>query len=156
MIKYSHRLPFNIEIVTDTIVRKHARSADPFALEGMRRFIVALMHNPHPMIVPVYDFTIGNRVGGWIEYSYDMQRLGVLNSTEKNMIEDAGYNRRITAIDLKTRQRYPELTDFLNQILVEDSYWDLHDGNIMKNEQEEYKLIDLEGFNLEYRAAYGT
>jgi hypothetical protein len=45
-----------------------------------------------------------------------------------------------------TLSAYPTLTAFLTKIIEQGKYWDIHAGNVLKDEDDNYRLIDLEGF----------
>jgi hypothetical protein len=149
MIKYNHNLDFRIKLVNDTVVRKTAkihREAFKVTQAVCNHFI----RNPDPMVVPVYAFETleePKTVIGTYTYSYDMMRLGMLNSEEKIIIGQlvSEYHNRDRSYP-DERENYPRLVTFMNKVIKQGRFGDLHSGNIMKDLDEEYRLIDLESF----------
>jgi hypothetical protein len=83
-----------------------------------------------------------------------MKRLGLLNDYEKEIIMHAK-EEEIEGIYpmsssnphiLAGLDRYPDLVEFLDCLFRENKYRDIHSGNIMKDEDNSYRLVDLEGF----------
>jgi hypothetical protein len=169
-MNYHKKLPSGIELISDTVVRKHATFPKDRveAIEFMQAITLHLIVNPDPMIVPVYRFeyeglTIHDNYGyayGTHSYSYDMKRLGLLSSHEEELIDlvednhSAGFEEPTKIHDKPARQKlllhgwdkHKKLMEFLQTIINQDRYFDLHGGNIMKDEHDDFKLIDLEGF----------
>jgi hypothetical protein len=44
-------------------------------------------------------------------------------------------------------KEYPKLMNFINTVFSQKRYTDIHSGNFMKDEDGEYRIIDLEGFS---------
>jgi hypothetical protein len=40
----------------------------------------------------------------------------------------------------------PKLVEFMNKVLADGYYTDLHNQNFLKDEEGNYRIIDLEGF----------
>jgi len=153
MIKYGH-LPeqFGLTLISDMVVRKEALlNNDCFdCLEGI---INHYMRHPDPTVVPIYNFEILHRVPGPYQitkYRYDMKRLGMLTDGERSTIATATrqYYMPSNSIEFPKHQRdaYPELIEFIREVCRLGRYRDFHYGNVMKDDDESYKLIDLEGF----------
>jgi hypothetical protein len=86
-----------------------------------------------------------------------MRRLGILNNHERHIVDMAGschYKYGADAYQVwcdtvtydSYAHEYPELFSFLKKILKIDRYFDLHSGNVMIDEEENYRLVDIEGF----------
>jgi hypothetical protein len=150
MIKYNHNLDYRIKLVNDTTVRKTAKAyGEWYALT--KAVVNHFIHNPDPMVVPVYSFEVisaPTTLLGSYEYSYDMMRLGMLDATEKAIIGHLASERYTKEINPFNdgREGYPLLVTFMNAVIEQNKYHDIHCGNIMKDLDEEYRLIDLESF----------
>jgi hypothetical protein len=46
----------------------------------------------------------------------------------------------------RLRKEYPDLAAFMDEVLRQGRYRDVHSGNFLKDEDGSYKIIDLEGF----------
>lgn len=163
-MKYADDIPAGIELVSDTVVRKHARFSnyEVDRLVIMQDLILHLMNQHEPMIVPVYRFEYEGNKNSWHSYSYDMKRLGILSKFEKSLVDLVGdansfgnptpyefnVELRPDQADLMVKgwEKKPKLMMFLRDIILQDRYHDLHSGNIMMDENDDYKIIDLEGF----------
>lgn len=110
-----------------------------------------------PMIVPIYDFVnLGyDSQSGIFRYQYDMKALLCLKAEEKRLINLVAdrfdkceeYPSHSTDDKIKIGwSTYPELMRFLDKVLAHGRYLDLHDGNIMIDEEDNYQIIDVEGF----------
>jgi hypothetical protein len=162
MIRYNDNFSelYGITLVSDRIVRKTCVAST----EDYYLFIKALcrhfMLRPDPMVVPIYDFqTIsiealpGHRYGTY-KYSYDMKRLGLLDKDERALInqvahENSYYGRPATCDNPRLapyHKTHPRLLGFMEQVCQMKRYHDIHCGNFMKDEQEEIRIIDIEGF----------
>ena len=161
MIRYAKELREEITLVSQTRVRKETGTSQVDVLEFMQRLVMHFISNPDPTVVPVYSFEyLDKSYYGVHQYAYEMERLGELTRTEQKIIDLVGdqvsagksypleKSKNIKDADLLLRgwDKYPELMIFLKRILEQDRYHDLHGGNIMKNVNDEYRLIDLEGF----------
>lgn len=142
-----------IELIKNDIVRKTVRFSSFYDFTKIKRICSFLTEYPSDMIVPIYSFTaLKNNSYG---YSYDMKRLFKLSDDESIIIEDVSniwfdlgrcpikisdyYNKKIINDNQK-------LINFLQNIVNHSKYRDLHSGNIMKDENSNFKLIDIEGF----------
>jgi hypothetical protein len=147
-----------LRLVNDHVVRKTVHLTTREAFLFMQAVLKHFITYPDPMVVPVHRYdviqaTLDN-VYGTFSYSYDMQRLGMLSENEKEIIESAYYLRHgLTPYALdheKTiqmgRKHYPNLVKFITRVLDEDRYRDTHCGNFLKDENQDYRIIDLEGY----------
>lgn len=169
MITYSnYKLPHGLEYVGDGFtIRKTVLCSDKDSLHFMQALCQHLIAHPDPMIVPVYAFQyLGEKAGHCYSYSYDMMRLGNLTDEEKKIIWEvtrakgswpgAGdgppksdpihqfqSNPKITPE--QAWQDYPKLMTYLGEVIKQNRYYDMHDENILMDEEANYRLIDLEG-----------
>lgn len=143
-------LPFNgpLKIVNYMTIRKTVRTKDKDIVIFMEALIHHFMDHPDPMVVPVYNFKVICKPYDYL-YSYDMKQLQCLTNKEKKLIdtigdlyEEYGYEACDQYKDLEN----PKLMNFLHTLIKSGKYWDIHSGNILKDEYGNYKLIDLEGF----------
>lgn len=136
-------------------VRKTARSSMKSNFQFMKALCNHLINNPDQMIVPVYSFEVledDNR--NQFRYSYDMMAMGMLSREDKDIVNLIScrvdhYGQTPDDPDPNIRScwdRRPELMCFLDKLVRMNRYFDLHDGNIMIDHEENYKVIDLEGF----------
>jgi hypothetical protein len=122
-----------------------------------KKLVNHLIENPDPTIVPILRL---EDLGFDLEreayrYTYDMVRLQELSSLEKRLI---GYvvegwaESRDLPSDSKSEaivngwKQFPKLLSFLELIITEKRYGDLHEGNVMLDKNYNYALIDIEGF----------
>lgn len=112
---------------------------------------------PDPLVVPVYSFeeieaTTDNQYGTY-RYAYVMKRLGMLDNDERRIIDEFHYWDSEVSVDhhnewFRTGWReYPSLMNFMNIVHRQKRYRDTHGGNFLKDENGDYKIIDLEGFS---------
>lgn len=157
MIRYSSNLPPGLAFTGKERIRKTAHCSSKGHVVFMEKLCQHFINNPDPLVVPVYRFDNHNfkRSGSNYSYSYDMMALGMLSKHEKDLINDISERwDRFSELpseskDEDTIQRYkvyPELISFMDKVLSQRRYYDLHDGNIMIDLEENYRLIDLEGF----------
>lgn len=147
-----------IEIDNNKIL-KHGRCSTKLTYEFMRDFCTLLIGKNTKSIVPVYDFQSISE--GWYDYrySYVMEKLNKLSAIEKMFIYvysemdefDSFENRKYSEEESKAifsygERKLPELHNFLKT--VAPFYFDIHPGNIMKDNLGDYRLIDLEGFRV--------
>ena len=150
---------YGIKLVSDRVVRKEAQFSTRESFEWIRNLVLHLLVNPNPMVVPVYRFEVIEEVAskhnsnwGIYRYAYEMMRLPMLSSEEKLLITRLIHNRRPVERDdpqpfvREGWKEYPSLVEFMNRVLAEGSYTDLHDQNFLKDEEGNYRIIDLEGF----------
>lgn len=145
-----------ITLDSDTVARKTwTVSSKEFALE-VGEVVNYFIRNPDPLVVPVYDWEyFGYRDFGY-QYSYSMMRMGVLTTEEKQIINAAGdhpHDFLKDPNDVCTKDlceglasEYPVLVGYLHSVISQGRYHDLHCGNVMLDLDENYRLIDLEGF----------
>jgi hypothetical protein len=146
MIRYSHSLPTGLEIISDSVVRKTPRASCYETVFFMKTLCEHLINHPDPLVVPIYNFSSSSKrnVDGTFEYSYDMMRLGMLSKEDKNFIRSRD---KLTGgnVDVPVKPNN-KLKRFIDIVSDKDDYWDLHCENVLIDLEEEYKLIDIEGF----------
>lgn len=160
MIKFSKNLPkgAGLDLVNDFTVRKVSMTSFASSFLFLEVLISKLEKENHPMIVSAKNFQNRGYIGGRYEYSYDMKRLGLISKDEKELISAVTnyywyHHRSLQNIEEdkfihKLMKQYPNLASFMIALYDWGKYDDIHDENIMMDEDESYKLIDLEGFNL--------
>lgn len=164
MIRYDENLSerYGIKLLDHKTVLKEARLGTKESWECMQAIARHFMLKPDPMVVPIYSFELiegpkdpNNSFGVNYTYQYTMKRLGMLNDGEKELIMDmkevsiygaASYGKKSSERLVKTKDEYPELFSFMEVVLSQKRYWDIHSGNFLRDEDESYKIIDLEGF----------
>lgn len=166
MIHYNnYKLPDGLEYVGDGwTVRKTATCKGNETFEFIKTLCQRLIVHPDPMIVPVYSFKyLGACADFSHKYQYDMRRLGDLSKEETETIWQVGDAWRAGSSDPtrifvpkpvfegyipadKAWEKYPKLMHFLQEVIKLDRYHDLHGENVMMDEDENYRLIDVEGF----------
>lgn len=161
MFKYDENVEqrYGIKLLSDQVVRKEASFSQRNSLDWIMRLCNHLIANPDPMVVPIYRFEVleekpdnGSNWGVY-RYAYEMMRLPMLDKEEKELITRAIGHYRPTTRDVPdaTLQRgwreLPKLMEFMNKVLADGHYTDLHNGNFLKDQDGEYRIIDLEGFH---------
>lgn len=160
MFKYDENVEarYGIKLVNDRRVRKEAAFSRRTSLEWIRKLTNHLIANPDPMVVPVYSFEVLEELeesrGNWgtYRYAYEMMRLPMLSNDEKNVINHViRFYRPVTRDEnhpdiQRAWREFPKLVEFLNRVVADDYYTDRHDNNFLKDEEGNYRIIDLEGF----------
>jgi hypothetical protein len=155
MRTYPSHLPYGLEYVDRHTIRKTATLS---RLENVKFLEILCNHlilHPDPEIVPVFDFKyIGPKYGSY-EYSYDMRALMTLSPSEKRLVNraDSQYDRygilpsqSDDEVIVKGWSEWLPLMQFIEKWMVLKRHRDIHDGNIMIDEEDNYLLVDLEGF----------
>jgi hypothetical protein len=166
MIKYATRLPPGkpVQLMSDGVIRKIERCSMEKTFEFMSSLIKHFIAYPDSTVVPVYAFQVVEARRDNYTYSYDMMRLGILTSEERVLIDLVGdmtdkygsaafdhepndylqghYNYTLE----QGKKDFPKLYDFLHLVVLQSRYHDIHSGNILMDLEEDYRLIDLEGF----------
>lgn len=150
---------YGIKLVSDRVVRKEAQFSTRESFEWIRNLVLHMLANPNPMVVPVYRFEVmeetneeENSRWGVYRYAYEMMRLPMLTKEEKRLITILiGGRRPVNRDDPRPDiqdgwKEYPTLVEFMNRVLADGYYTDLHDNNFLKDEEGNYRIIDLEGF----------
>lgn len=167
MISYAKTLPkaHKISLINNWTVRKIETFSEPKRFEFLLSFLEQNQKAPDPLIVQIYDFGF-NCKNNYFQLHYDMMRCGVLYKDEKSLIDyygllfdsDANFNsnEEIKSIIesafgspsrfFELQVKFPELNSFLRKVVDKNYYFDLHSGNVMRDENANYVLIDLEGF----------
>lgn len=158
-MRYDNNLPahFGLTLVSDSRVRKEASFTTREAYLHTKAVINHFIRYPDPMVVEVYSFeeieaTLDNKYGTYV-YAYEMKRLAMLDYEEKRIINefhdwDSEVQRdHHNEWFRKGWREYPNLMNFMNTVYRQKRYRDLHGGNFLKDENGEYKIIDLEGFS---------
>jgi hypothetical protein len=145
-----------ISLDSDSVVRKTWISSSKEYAKEVGQVVNYFIRNPDPLVVPVYDWQYFGRSDYGYKYSYSMMRMGALTREEKQIINAAGDHKKDFLMDpfqtcaddhcegLTTD--YPTLVGYLQSVIQQGRYLDLHSGNIMLDLEENYRLIDLEGF----------
>lgn len=163
MICYEDNLPYGLLLVNDRVVRKKATCGLKETFEFTEALINWFISNPDPFVVPVYALEVTSdrptlSTYGEFSYYYDMKRLGSLSAEEKQLVDLIGdgwsRDKKIPAyaMDIPVMKNFKcddlgDLIKFLSDLLSQNRYYDLHGGNVMKDEEDNYLLIDLEGFS---------
>lgn len=154
MLNYATRLPPGkpVTLLSNGMIRKTVHVSSYEEVEAMSLLISYFKKNSDPKVVTHLNFKI---IGDYNEYAYryDMVRCGLLPPKERLFVDMVGdihdsYGRETfqhSSIRYE-KEKFPKLYDFLEQVVYENRYWDLHSGNVMLNEDWDYVLIDLEGF----------
>lgn len=159
MIEYDDNVEerYGIKLLDFKTIRKEA-TLHRESFECFHAIVHHFMQNPNPTVVQVFNFEVlespdPDVYHGVYRYQYDMKRLAMLTEDEKSFIYSAkdlhtGY--RLTQEEIEKHERLkkelPELSDFIDEVFRLGRYTDVHGGNFMKDEDESYKIIDLEGF----------
>lgn len=165
MIRFATRLPpsHNVTALDNGNIRK----TEWYCREEQFKFIVALLEHliqrPDPLVVPVYSYSILEPGPRDFTVSYEMMHCGILEKEERDFVDAVGEAWDVHQAKVFEKldagacgvyqdelrsgcQKLPELAKFLKQVVEEGRYLDLHSGNVMRNQDAEYVLIDLEGF----------
>lgn len=152
---------YGIKLINDRVIRKEAQFSTRESFEWIRSLVLHLLANPNPMVVPLYRFEVmeetpskNNSHWGTYRYAYEMMRLPMLTNEEKQVITwmiREKYRGQVHQNDSrpeaqKAWREYPTLVQFMNRVLADGYYTDLHDNNFLKDEEGNYRIIDLEGF----------
>jgi len=158
MFKYDQNVErYGIKLVNDRVIRKEAQFSTYKHFEFLSRLARHLIANPDPTVVPVYKFEVleeapEGKLWGTFRYAYEMMRLPMLSREEKSAINTFfqhryNMNRSEDPYLLRDKREFPELAKFMSKVFDDDNYTDLHDGNFLKDEEGNYRIIDLEGFS---------
>lgn len=147
---------YGIELVNDMTIRKTAQFSHLPYFNWIQKLVNHLIANPDPMVVPVYRFEVledapnAGRSWGSFKYAYEMMRLPKLSNDEKDALNDIICNRwkdqEAHPAVVRARREYPELYSFMMKVFDNGNYTDIHDGNFLKDQEGNYRIIDLEGF----------
>lgn len=158
MMKYFNLNYPGLKLIGDHTVRKEVTYTTLQGFLFQKALIRHFILHPDPMVVPVYHFevlenqpsTSGGSYGRFT-YAYEMMRLGMLENDEKRIIEKAGSFRwmgHIPDSELKLeRKGYTKLIEFMEKVISMGRYDDIHGGNFLKDNDGDYRIIDLEGFD---------
>lgn len=140
-----------IDFLKDGTVRKTCICEDPYSMEFMEAAIKHFIAQPDPLVVPVSNYRRVKK----LMYTYDMKKLEQLSPEEDNLVDTVGDmhfdvgDRACSIIEMRhpgVREVFPVLFPFLEQVISDGRYWDVHSGNILVQNINDYRLIDLEGF----------
>jgi len=161
MIRYDENMDqaYGIKLLDDRTVEKSAHAGSQDTLQCVKAIVNHFIQHPDRMVVPVYQFedlSTDRSKWGPHPYRYTMKRMGMLDSSEKTIIylmrERDHYRSKLNPMErerlAEALQEHPSMEDFIAEVIRQGRYHDLHDGNVMKDEEENYHLIDLEGFLL--------
>jgi hypothetical protein len=140
-----------IDFLKNGVVRKTCICENAYSMEYMDAVINHFIRHPDPMIVPVSNYRKVKK----LMYTYDMTKLDQLSPEENDLVDELGDMhfdfgaKACSRLEMKhpgVREVFPVLFPFLEQVVSEEKYWDIHSGNIMVRNINDYRLIDLEGF----------
>jgi hypothetical protein len=157
MIEFS-KIPdvFGITLIDEFTVRKEAKSYSSENMMIIREIIKFYERNPDKHVIRAWNFNfIGNN-----SYTYDMERATALTLKEKQIVSavsERSYYDHITSAAEAIKICYSDkaeyiiadnqkLINFLDYVINQNRYHDLHDQNVMRSIDNEFVLIDLEGF----------
>jgi hypothetical protein len=130
-------------------VRKTDSWGDERRVAKTFELLTYLKNNRHPTIVTILDC----RKISSTEYSYDMPLMAELSNSETELVDlvtSGEYNPDYRIANrhrvYRLRKKHPKLFQVIQKINSWKTYVDLHEGNLMKDQYGNYKLIDLEGF----------
>ncbi len=161
MFKYDENIEsrYGIKLISDQVVRKEAGFSQRESFNWIKKLVNHLIVNPDPMVVPVYRFEVlqeeddkNNERWGTFRYAYEMMRLPMLDRAEKSLISTmCSLYHPVTRDNpnpdvQKGWRELPKLMEFMNKVLADGHYTDLHNNNFLKDQEGEYRIIDLEGF----------
>ena len=161
MFKYDDNVEqrYGITLVSDLVIRKEANFSQRSNFNWIRKLCLHLIANPDPMVVPIYSFEVleekperENSPWGLYRYAYEMMRLPMLDRDEKNLINKlCGIYHPVTRDNpdpdvQRGWKELPKLVEFMNVVLAQGNYTDLHNNNFLKDQEGNYRIIDLEGF----------
>lgn len=148
---------YGLTVIDGNKVRKESCYSTRDCYLHLKAVVNHFIRCPDPMVVPVYSFeeleaTTDNRYGTY-RYAYTMKRLGMLDTEERRIIDE--FHSWDSEVDRDNHNEwfrlgwahYPSLMNFMNVVHRQKRYRDLHGGNFLKDEKNEYKIIDLEGFS---------
>ncbi len=150
MIRYPN-LVGNLKYVgsNQAVVRKIALTSNRDHRDFVKALCQHFIAHPNPMMVPIYSFrdlSFGSG-GSYFRYCYDMKAMGMLSGDEKRIVDFMGDNPSPNHASIPGfRKMFPELMSFLELVINQNRYHDLHSGNVMLDEEENYRLVDVEGF----------
>ncbi len=158
-MKYNQNIEsyYGLTLVGEDRVRKEAAFTTREAYLHTKAVINHFIRIPDPMVVPVYSFEeleahLDCQYGTY-RYAYTMKRLALLDYDEKRIIDEFHSWSSEVERDHHNEwfrrgwREYPQLMDFMNVVYRQKRYRDLHGGNFLKDENGDYKIIDLEGFS---------
>jgi hypothetical protein len=154
------KLPNNLEYVGDGhTVRKTDFVHGYQAFEFMKSLVKHLQANPDPLIVSVSNFQFVRQQKQQYWYSYDMARLDDITEEESHIVWAVGDAWRAGFAEPWKKfkkdsqytveyawEKYPKLMSFCQKVVKQNRYGDLHGENVMQDQNNNYRLIDLEGF----------
>lgn len=161
MFKYDENVEqrYGIKLISDVVVRKEANFSQRSNFNWIRKLCLHLIANPDPMVVPIYSFEVleekpesDKSPWGTYRYAYEMMRLPMLDRDEKSLITTLiGHYHPVTRDNPKPEiqkgwRELPKLVEFMNVVLGQGNYTDLHNNNFLKDQEGNYRIIDLEGF----------
>jgi hypothetical protein len=130
-------------------VRKDNSWFDESRVDRTVQFLKYLIKNPHPTIVTILNC---RRISS-NEYSYFMPLMANLSNSEAELTDlytSGNSNSDYRKANLKRisflKKKHPKLFQVIKKIESWGTYHDLHEGNLMRDQYGNYKLIDIEGF----------
>jgi hypothetical protein len=160
MIKYTN-IPSGsgLSLPNEHVVRKTHQTQRKATLAFLKALCNHLIKRPDPMIVPIYRFRDLGFKKGHYHYCYDMMRCGIISIEERLIVDDVAAAQSLNRTNPTNnfchdasstpeyaREQFPKLMSFLDEVVRLDRYNDLHGHNVMRNQDGDLCLIDLEGF----------
>lgn len=130
-------------------VRKENSWFDDSRVDRTVRFLKYLRKNPHPTIVTILNY---RRISP-NDYSYFMPLMAELSNSESELVDlytsgehNSDYRRANRKRISYLKTKHPKLFQVIQKIESWRTYLDLHEGNLMRDQYGNYRVIDIEGF----------
>jgi hypothetical protein len=162
-MKHLRNLPPNFSYLKEgKLVRKTDYFRTYERLQLLQKMCHSLMNHPDLLVVPIVSFQEEERqLCSYSEneynyyYSYDMLTLHSISKDEELLIDKLAdfqsihrrspFEAQIEAVTMG-QIHFPELTRFIQTVMEQNRYHDLHSQNVMIDNNGQFKLIDIEGF----------
>ncbi len=133
-------------------ISKCHKAPDSVYLSKLEDIINSIIKQNPNHIVKIFEFSKIE-----LSYSYVMEELKSISNTDKEIISryrdiKHKFHKRIHdkyLVDNIYESLFnanDKLVKFLDFIVLEDRYWDLHKNNVRIDYNNDYRLIDIEGF----------
>jgi len=133
-------------------ISKNHKAPDFEYLSKLENIINSIINQNPNHIVKIYEFSKKE-----LSYSYIMEELKPISINDKEIISryrdiKHKFHKKINdqyiidnIYDSLYKVNY-KLIKFLDFVVQEDRYWDLHKNNVRLDYNDDYRLIDIEGF----------
>lgn len=112
-------------------------------------FLTYLKDNGHPTIVSILSCC---RISS-TQYEYTMPLMAELSNSETELVDvfssgvsNPDYRAANRHRVYRLKKKHPKLFQVIKKINSWKTYIDLHEGNVMRDQYGNYKVIDIEGF----------